>query len=61
MRTKTKASLVHFTARFPPEVIEKWKEKIDMWNNNHDSADPYQDTQKGVYRLQRGKHCAYCC
>ena len=51
MSAKHEGFLTRFTARFSPEVIEKWSAMIDAWDADQTKPNPYEEPQIGMDNL----------
>ena len=51
MSAKHEGFLTRFTARFSPEVIEKWSAMIDAWDADQTKPNPYEEPQIGMHNL----------
>jgi len=52
METKHCALLAWFTAKFTPEVIEKWSEMVEAWDQDHSQPNPYEEPETGEPQFQ---------
>jgi hypothetical protein len=49
MRTRHQGIFTRFTAKFSPEVIEKWTKMIEDWDQDLCKPDPYQESVIGPF------------
>jgi hypothetical protein len=49
MRSKTKAALGHFSARFSHETISEWTAMTEAWDDDNKSPNPYANKQNSQY------------
>jgi hypothetical protein len=47
MKIKQEAILAQFTAKFAPDVVEKWAVMIDDWELDPEKPNPYEEVGKG--------------
>jgi len=51
MKLKQEAILAQFTARFAPEVVDKWSKVIDDWDVDPEKPNPYEEVGTGRVSL----------
>ena len=49
MKMKHGILLTRFTAKFAPEVIEKWTKMVEVWDQDHSKPNPYEEPENGMY------------
>jgi hypothetical protein len=48
MRIKHGNLLARFTAKFTPEVIERWTRMVEAWDQDHSQPNPYEEPENGM-------------
>ena len=47
MKTTHKAAYQQLTSTFPAELIKKWENKVEKWENNPSAPNPYAEPAIG--------------
>ena len=48
MKARHQDLLDCFTAKFTPEVIEKWTSMVEAWDEDHSQPNPYEEPESGM-------------
>ena len=51
LKIRQEAVFAQFTAKFAPEVVDRWAAMIDAWETDHQKPNPYEDVGKGRLSL----------
>ena len=51
MKIKHEELLARFTAKFSPDVIDKWTKMIEAWDLDHSKPNPYEEPENGMLAL----------
>jgi hypothetical protein len=54
MKIKHGILLARFTAKFAPDVIEKWTRMVELWDEDHSQPNPYEEPENGMLLFVNG-------
>jgi hypothetical protein len=52
MRAKHTGLLDRFTAKFSPEVVDKWTSMIEDWDSDMTKPNPYEEPHTGACYIE---------